>query len=64
MSIFYRLYQSKNDKSVTYGKWYGRVVTMGETGSAGIKNIRNKKRTSAEGKFLLVTPAGFKPTTF
>ena len=31
MSIFYRLYQSKNDKSVTYGKWYGRAVTMGET---------------------------------
>ena len=142
MSIFYRLYQSKNDKSVTYGKWYGRAVTMGETvsledlaehmaqhnspysegvikgvltdmvncirelvlegkavktqnynkmtsqlsrmnlhgfmhwemlndncvpaktGVSGHKKIGNNKRTSAEGKFFLVTPAGFKPTTF
>ena len=31
MSIYYRKYQNKNDKSAAYGKWYGRAVTMGKT---------------------------------
>ncbi len=31
MSIFYRKYQNKNDKSVSYGKWFGRSVTLGKT---------------------------------
>ena len=31
MSIFYRKYQNKNEKSVSYGKWFGRSVTLGKT---------------------------------
>ena len=31
MSIFYRKYQNKNEKSKTFNQWYGRTVTMGKT---------------------------------
>ena len=31
MSIFYRKYQNKNRGSVSYGKWFGRSVTLGKT---------------------------------
>ncbi len=31
MSIFYRKYQNKNRDSVSYGKWFGRSVTLGKT---------------------------------
>ena len=31
MSVFYRKYQNKNPKSVAYGKWFARAVTIGKT---------------------------------
>ena len=31
MSVFYRKYQNKNPKSVSFGKWFGRAVTIGKT---------------------------------
>ena len=31
MSVFYRKYQNKNNKSVAYGKWFARAVTVGKT---------------------------------
>ncbi len=31
MSVFYRKYQNKNKKSVSYGKWFARAVTIGKT---------------------------------
>lgn len=31
MSIFYRKYQNKVQGSVSYGKWFGRSVTLGKT---------------------------------
>ena len=31
MSVFYRKYQNKNSKSVAYGKWFARAVTIGKT---------------------------------
>ena len=29
MAILYKKYQNKNDKSKTYGKWYGKAVIVG-----------------------------------
>jgi nucleoid DNA-binding protein len=31
MSIFYRKYQNNNKKSTSYGKWFGRSVSLGKT---------------------------------
>ena len=31
MSVFYRKYQNKNKKSVAYGRWFARAVTIGKT---------------------------------
>ena len=31
MSVFYRKYQNKNPKSVAFGKWFARAVTIGKT---------------------------------
>jgi len=31
MSVFYRKYQNKNSKSVAYGKWFARAVTIGKS---------------------------------
>ena len=31
MSVFYRKYQNKNPKSVAFGKWFARAVTLGKT---------------------------------
>ena len=31
MSVFYRKYQNKNTKSVAYGRWFARAVTIGKT---------------------------------
>ena len=31
MSVFYRKFQNKYSKSLAFGKWYGRAVTLGKT---------------------------------
>ena len=31
MSVFYRKYQNQNQNSKSYGKWFGRAVTLGKT---------------------------------
>ena len=31
MSVFYRKYQNKNQKSAVYGRWFARAVTIGKT---------------------------------